>query len=133
MTINEALYGYLSGYAGLVALIATRAYSLVAPQNVTKPYVRFQRIDTPREYSHQGYSGLAHPRFQFSVFAETPESAKAVVDQVRTALQGYVGTMGGSGGVTVQAAMVVDERDNYEPDTKLYREDIDVILWHAET
>jgi len=130
MTIEEELYDYLSVYAGLAALVGTRIYRDRFPDNVVKPAIKYQRIDTQREYSHQGYSGLARPLFQFSCFGESQPATKAAIDQVRIALQGYAGTMGN---VLVQGAIVVDERSDYEPDTRLFRYDIDVQIPHDET
>lgn len=132
MTMEEALYAYLSTYAGLTALIGTRVYPFVLPQNAAKPAVTFQRVDTPREYTHDGYAGLAHPRFQFACFALSQPASAAVAEQIRLALQGYTGTMGGVGGVVVQFAVVVDQRDGYENDTKLFSTALDVIIWHEE-
>ncbi len=132
MTIEEGLYSYLSGYAGLTALVGTRIYPLVMPQNVTMPAIRYQRISSSRIYSHDGPNKLTHPRFQFSCFAESYATAKAVANQVRFALAGYQGTMGGAGGVTVQFAIVDDEVDLYEDETKLHHVAVDVVVWHEE-
>lgn len=141
ISIEEALFRYLSGYAGLSELVGDRIYPDVLPQKVTMPAVKHQRIDTPREYSHSGDSNLAHPRFQFSGFALTKPAAKAVADQIRAAfnaynqgrLNGTIVAMGGAGGVDVQFCQVEDERSDYEPETLLFRTDVDVILWQAET
>lgn len=140
MTLEEALYTHLSGYAGLTALVSTRIYPDEMPQGCAKPAVVYQRIDTPREYTHDGPAHLAHPRFQFTAWAlpsataSGSTTAKAVADQIRAALDGYTGTMGGAGGVAVQAVFVADERSGFEMDgqTRLHSYQLDVILWHEE-
>jgi len=95
--LEESLYSYLVNYTGLVALVSDRVYPFVMPDDATLPNVTFQRIDTPRELSHDS-SGigneLAHPRFQFDAWAETYASAKAINEQVRAALNGKRGLIG---------------------------------------
>jgi len=95
--LDESLYSYLYNYAGLFSLVAGRVYAFQMPQAVTLPCVTFQRIDTPRDLTHDT-SGigneLAHPRFQFDAWAETYASAKAINDQIRAALNGKSGLIG---------------------------------------
>jgi len=95
--LDESLFSYLANYAGLVSLVSTRVYPFSMPDDATLPCVTFQRIDTPRELSHDS-SGigneLAHPRFQFDAWAETYASAKAINDQIRAALNGKTGLIG---------------------------------------
>jgi len=132
MIIEEALYAYLTNYAELTALVGDRIYPVILPQNTTLPAVTFQRISGIREYSQSGPSGLAHPRFQFSCWAEKYEEAKAVAEQIRLALEGYKGMMGGSDGVRVDAIYVEDDHDIYDPETKEYHVALDAIIWHEE-
>jgi phage tail sheath gpL-like len=104
--LDESLFSYLSNYAGLTALVSTRVYAFQIQQGATLPCVTFQRIDTPRELTHDASgtgSDLAHPRFQFDVWAETYAAAKAINDQVRAALNGKTGLIGSQ----VETATVV--------------------------
>lgn len=132
MIIEEALYSYLSGYAGLSARIGTRLYPLRLPENVTYDAATYQRISGPRVHSHSGASGLAAPRFQLDCYSETYLGAKNTAAQVRIALDGYKGTMGGAGGVSVQSCLVQDDRDFYDADLRVYRVSLDVVIEHAE-
>ena len=133
MSISTGLYAYLTGYAGLTALIVKRLYPLVLPQGVTLPAVRYQRISTSRLRSHSGPSGLAYPTFQFSVHAGTAASADAVAAQLTAALECYQGPMGaGALGATVQAAFVVGDVDDYDAETGQYMRHVDAIIWHEE-
>lgn len=132
MEIEEALFKHLKSFAGLFALVSSRIYPMVMPQKTTMPTVTFQRISTPREYAHDGYSGLAHPLFQISCWAEKYSIVRAVAKQVRLALQAYVGTMGGVGGVEVQASFQENERDFYDSEAGLYHVPVDFRIWHKE-
>lgn len=132
-TIDEGLIAYLGAYAGLTSLISNRVYLMRIPQGATLPCLTVTRISTPREFAMDtsGATGtLAHPRFQFDAWATTYASAKAINDQVRAALMGHTGTTGT--GITIRAALVLDERADYETDTKYYRSQSDYVIWHEE-
>jgi hypothetical protein len=131
--LDEGLYTYLSTYAGLVSLVSTRVYPFVIPEGATLPCVTFQRIDTPRELTHDTSgigSSLAHPRFQFDAWATTLSSAKAIGEQIRAALSGKTGSI--ATGVTINASLVDNERPSYEAETKLFRNSLDFIIWHTD-
>ncbi len=133
MTIEEALYSYLKGYAGLAALVSTRIYPLILPQDSTFPAVTYQRISGPRIHTMGNDPGLAYPRFQVSCWGKTYASAKAVAAQVIAALQNQRNTTwGGTGGVMVQASILESDRDLYEPDTQVYHVPVDVTIWFIE-
>ena len=132
MLLEQALYSYLSGVAGLTALVSTRIYPLMMPQDVTLPAVTYQRISGPRVHTMGTDPGLESPRFQLSSWASSYSSVKAVAEQVRLALQDYAGTMGGAGGVVVQRAFLEGDQDFYEPDTLIYQVASDFIIWAEE-
>jgi len=134
ITIEEGLQAFLAANAGLVALISGRVYHRALPQGVVLPALTWQRISTPRLAAHDtsGSTGTAHPRFQFDAWATTYASAKAITDALRAALNGYKGTMGALNPVTVQGALVDNERENSDPDTGLEWISSDYIIWHEE-
>ncbi len=127
--IEEALYTHLISHAGLTAIVGNRIYPVLLPQDVTFPAVTYQRISTVREYAQEGPSGLAHPRFQFSCWAETYEEAKAVAEQIRFALSGYKGTINN---VRIDAVYIEDDNDIYDPETNIYHVALDATIWHEE-
>jgi hypothetical protein len=122
----------LNATAGLTALVSTRIYFVKAPQDVTNPYVVVSKISGVREHAHEGASGLAHPRFQCSVFATTYKEAKSIAVQIQTALQGHSGTIGGAGGVEVNGIFYDDEVDFWEEEHGLYHIAMDFRIWHNE-
>ena len=135
-TLEEGLGSYLSTYAGLVALISDRVYSMKIPQDEPLPLLTYQRISTPRELTHQssGATGdLASPRFQFDAWAVSQKAAKLIVDQVRAALHGKTGAIGTApNNITIRAGLVDSEVPEYIPDARLYRCRSDYIIWHQE-
>lgn len=134
--LEEALLSYLTGYAGLTALISDRVYFMRIPQGATLPCVTFQRISTQRETTMQssGATGdLARPRFQFDVWGTTAAAVKPITDQIRAALNGKTGTIGsGAYVLTIRAALVDNEDDEYNPEVNLYRSRSEYVIWHEE-
>ncbi len=134
--LEEGLYSYLSGYAGLTALIGTRIYPVRLPQGALLPCLTYQRMTTPRIMTHDtsGMSGtLAEPRLQFDAWAETYKECKDITDQVRAALNGKTGSIGTSpNAVTIRAALVDNELSEYYADVELYRIMSDYIIWQEE-
>ncbi len=131
-TIEQALKEYLTGYAGLAAIVAGRVYALITPDKPAKPYVVFQRISTPREHSQSGPSALVQPRFQIDCWGDSYETCKQAIDQVRFALDGYKGVMGVTYPVTVYDAFCEGDKDTYDHPTRLYGAMIDVRIRHEE-
>lgn len=125
MGVESDLYGYLSTYAGLTALISTRIYPLVAPQNVTKPYCTYQKISLERKYSHQGFSDLQRPRLQVSCYGETYGQARTVADQLIVALEAWPGA------ANIQAVFVENEIDLYDYDTGLHYTPVDFYCYYG--
>lgn len=131
MKIEAALFSRVTTYAGFAALCGTRVYPIVLPQNPTLPAVTFQRISAVREQIFGGSAGLAHPRFQFTVWASTYASSRDVAEQLRLALDGYYGLMGGAGGVQADATLV-GEQEFFDPETGWYQTMMDFEVWHQE-
>jgi len=137
MTLKEALYSRLSGYAGLSALVSDRIYPGEIPQDDDLPAVTVQRISRRRLRTSGTDPDLSASRFRVRSWAETVAGAEEIAVQVKGALQDYTGTMGGAGGVVVQRSFFDNEGDElplYDPETKKLTEGIwqDFIIWAEE-
>ena len=135
-TVEQSLESYLTGYAGLSALVSNRVYPITIPQGKPLPCVTYQRIDTPRILA-QGDSGatgtLARIRIQFNSWAATLSEAMDIAYQLRAALNGKRGSMGTAPyNITARAILVDNELQDYEPETQLYRVISDFIVWIEE-
>jgi hypothetical protein len=132
MIIEEALFAHLTSDSDVSALVGTRVYPLVAPQDAELPLLVYQRISTPRVRSQSGPSGLAHPRFQITARATSVSQLRDLANKVRIALDGFKGVMGGASGVNVGAIFQDNERDGYGETTMEYSVQMDFIIWHRE-
>ena len=130
MTIEAALYSYLSTYSGLTALTGTRIYPIMIAQEAVMPAVAYQLVDDLPVHSG-GADLIVHAaRFQFSCYGTSYLNACAVAAQIKAALQDYSGTMGGAGGVTVQRSFLEMTTDLYDEDMRRCGRACDFIIWH---
>ena len=128
-TIEAAQYAYLVADADLAALVGTRLYPLLIPQEAALPAVAYQRISGPRILAHDGPTGAAEARIQYTITGASYSSAKAVAAAIRRAVDGYAGQMAD---VTVEVAHVLNELDSFEFDILGYPVRLDVRFLYRE-
>lgn len=125
-----ALYVYLQSVPPLVALVADRVYPSRMPTGPVFPLVVYHRISTSgRELSHSGPDGLAVPRIQLDVWAQDPDTADAVAEELRIALHGHRGAMGD---LEVGSVQIANDLDADEAETGLFRRILDALITHEE-
>jgi hypothetical protein len=86
MTIQSDLFAALGQYAGLSALVGTRIYPDVAPEDVVRPYVVWQEVATVPVNGIDGHHSLNNYRIQIVSLDTTALRARAVAVQVRAAM-----------------------------------------------
>jgi len=87
MLVPEAQIGWiLDNDAALSALIGSRIYPLVVPQDATRPAIAYQRISGPRTYSHDGPT-IAFARFQLTCEGNNYMQACQVAAAARVAME----------------------------------------------
>lgn len=87
MTAEFGIYDLLKGLAG------GRVYALRAPQNVTTPFIIYQRVSSGRWRSINAPSGLEQATIQIDVYADNFAATKALAIQIEDILDGYRGTV----------------------------------------
>ena len=125
MTLEDTLYDLLSGTAAITTLVSDRIYEMRRDQGSGLPALVYWRVSGPRVHSHDGASGLAHPRFQVDCWATTPSGANALAEAVRTAVDAY-----STGDIKV--AFLVNEQAAYEDETGEFFKILDFMFWHGE-
>ena len=111
MSIETEIFTRLTTFAGLSALIATRAYPNVMPQGVTYPAVTYRRVSATRFPAMGADTGLVRARFQVDSWAVDYAGVRVVAEEVRKALQRWTNPTG----TVVQDTFVVNEIDLFEP------------------
>ena len=128
MDITQIIYTRATTHAGTTALIGTRFYPGILPQNATLPAVTYQKISDPMvKRVMAGVTNVRYPRVQLDVWAATYAQCEAVAVQLRTAFQDYATS---SGGLTLAFTIVDSEFDNHEADNQLFRRTMDLRLWY---
>ena len=131
MNLEEGIYTELSTDSGVTAIAGTRGYPLVIPQDASLPAWAYQRISGPRVLAHDGPTGLAQARVQFTCTAGSYDEAKSLANAIRGALDGFKGMLGG--GVFVGYAHVENEIDGYQSASSLVTVRLDVNFLYKET
>lgn len=128
MTIAVLLQDALEENAGVAALTSTRIYPLILPQNPTMPAITYQRISGTGQ---DGTSTLRQSRWQVNCWSKRRDGAggygevQQLATAVKAALEEYIELSQTPG---INMARVVNELDDYEDETQVYRVIIDVIL-----
>lgn len=132
MRIEQALIKHLLANPGVTTLVKDRVHLKKYPQRGELPAIVIHKVSGPREHSHDGPSALAHPRYQFDIYAKDAQAANDLAEKVRLALDGYKGTMGGVDGVRVDGVFLEDERDDYDDGAEVQACSLDFTVWHGE-
>jgi hypothetical protein len=132
---EASLFSLLStGAVG--AIVGTRVYPDILPQNVTYPAVRVQRISTARSQYRDltGRGNYASPRIQIDCYALSRSAALALAQAVFDMLEGYHNTIAG---LRIDAISTEDEGASAETDigpngAVVFGQRLDVIVFHPE-
>ncbi|MBI9042924.1 MAG: DUF3168 domain-containing protein [Anaerolineaceae bacterium] len=110
MPYEKALKALVLADAGVAALIGTRFYPLVIPQDTVLPACAYQLLTTGRDYTHEGQCEFTEPRIQVTISANSYVEAKAVAAALRPVLSSFSGVISGE---TVQGIFLENEYDGY--------------------
>jgi len=92
--ITGSIRTLLLANTSVSALVSTRAYSDVLPQNAAMPALTYSLIvESPNEHLG-GIVDLSRATIQVDCFGITRSSANALADAVRIAIEMYRGTVG---------------------------------------
>lgn len=127
MSLESALYTHLVNDTAVAALVSTRIYPLVTPQDALLPAIAYQVIDDVPVYTHQSASGQSRSRVQL-----TMQGTYSQVVALRYAVQQAVHTFTGDGVIDVQAATVEAVRDGYAETFERATRRMDVMIWYYD-
>lgn len=114
--IEAELYNHLKNDVALSALVGTRIYPLVAPQDVLKPYLIYNEILGNDKQCIDGGIYQTDTRFQIDCWSLKYSEIKQLKDLVKDAIIGF------------KSSNSITTFGDYEEDTQLYREIIDFKL-----
>lgn len=114
--IETELFTRLKDDVSISALVGTRIYPKVAPQNAQTPYIVYHVIN---DNSNQCLGGSIYQndvRFQIDCWSLKYSEVKQIREAVKSSLIGF------------KSSNNINCMDDYESETKLYREIIDFKL-----
>jgi hypothetical protein len=124
---EDAIFAYLSTEPQVSDLVETRIYPGKLPEPTTFPAIVWHRISARRTRTYdkfESFDAFATIRVQFDCWAEEPggyDTAVEVGEALLGALSGYGGMMSG----TLITAHPLNEFDDHDSDTKLFRRSLD--------
>jgi len=130
MSISQALRAFLLAQPSIVALVGTRIYPQVLPQQPTYPAITYAQVSGVRMQILEGPAGRARPRITINSWGESHESMDALAGALRAALDGYAGPMGD---LSVGAVVLDNEFEVFEEEARVHRKLQDYIISHLES
>jgi hypothetical protein len=121
--LEESIFAHLSTSTALTAMVSTRIYPAMLPENCELPALSYQRISNTPQNTMSGHSGLDNPRIQIDCWATSYGDAKAIGDKTRKAM----------GAATTFRALQLSDQDIIEPELEIYRVSMDFSCWFAST
>ena len=125
MPFENALYNFLSANLTIPDEITANK----TPQSTQNNYLQYQRIDSNRDYAHDGSLKLVFADYQFDAYSTRKSNAIAIKKDLQEKLEDFNGYMGD---YRVQGVFLTNEFDLYEDDTKLYREEVEYRIQYKE-
>jgi hypothetical protein len=100
-----------------------RVYPDFLAERATMPALVFQMIDSHHDYvMDPAPINIEYPRVQIDVYSNDAVQRETIAGYVKTALDGFQGTMGGT---TVGLVMYDNEQNEFLPDSLQYRKMLD--------
>ena len=125
MGVRESIYKRNTTHEGLLALIGTRCYPQLLPDNAKLPCVVYNLIGTPPNNYGDHDASPPDPwttRIQMDAYATTSDGVHAVGEQLFNAWEGY------HSGTAVGWAWVKNQIDSYDLGLNLYRQMTEVVI-----
>lgn len=126
MAIESDLVAVLTGDAGIAALVGQRVYPLVLPQNPTLPAIVYQEVQGTARAGADGDMGQRESRFLVSWWASSFSAVKVGKGLMLGLLSGY------SGG-DIERIEVDGLRDDYDPETNRFRQQVELVVYWIES
>lgn len=123
MSIGILLRNQLVADSGVAALVVGRIYPLQLPQTPTYPAISYQRISNTGQ---NGSTTLRESRWQINCWAATYAGAVSLAEAAKSAMEEHSDTTETPG---IKFSRVVNEIDDFDPETEAYRVILDAMLF----
>lgn len=124
-TLEAALVDHLTNDGAVSAIVDDRVMPLRIPEGTVYPAITYQRISAVRTYTYDAAS-WARARMQVDCWATTANVAMTLGEAVLAALTDVLDDLPHG------SSFNVNEFDDYEPATKLFRRSLDFHMSYAD-
>lgn len=115
--IEEAVYTALTASGTLTALVSTRIYPFMLPQEIVLPAIVFFRVSGLRTPVMGVDLGLMESRIQVIIWADSLLATRTISDAVRGVMERWRAT---HGSVVIKDSLLDSESDGYNDDIEGY-------------
>jgi hypothetical protein len=129
VTIEEGLFTFVTAQVDVAAIIGTRFYAVVIPQEPPYPVIVHQRMAGPRERAADGPTSSVESTYALTCWAKSYAEATTLARVLRKALDG---TRGPLGDVSIGWATAEEGQDLYEETLKLFGRVVQLSIQHTE-
>lgn len=117
MTIESCIAKALVDDSGVHAVCADRIYPVIAPQDIVKPFIVYERLSVEEEQTHDGVTWLQMGRFRFTCGGLKYADVVAADAALRSALYGGVS---GDGSVAIIASFFEQPDDSFFLESNMF-------------
>lgn len=133
MIIETALYKELTvEQAAVIAIAGTRGYPVFIPLDASRPAWSYQFFRYPGDLAHDTTTAIEKARVQITCTATTYLVARNLATAIRTALHGFTGEFGGTGGASVNYCECSALMDGYNFNSEKHTVRVDAYLTYFE-
>ena len=133
MSAEAVMYALMTGAGPVTAIVSTRIYPVVLPQNVAMPALVLEHISTYRPPVIDAYAGthMAQTRIQCNCLAVDHTTCRSLATAVRQAAQFQRGTIAG---VLVHSVLHAGEGPaTYDADSGVFHQPVDFIVTYQQS
>jgi len=127
--IEEAIRNKLLNDANVSALVGTRIYTNEIPQKPTYPVILYEQINSERDFTMQGPSGIVTTSIQIRAYDSNYSGVKDLTTKIRQVLNGLTETILG---VNIFGIFLQNESDEYDEDLEINSTILDYSISHDE-
>lgn len=107
---ENAVYHRLVSTPAVARLVGFQVYPVAVPKGAEFPFIVYRRANIARQSTLSGPILMPEVNLQIASWALFYDDARALADEVRLSLNGYIGTLAG---VTIHDVRLVSETDDY--------------------
>jgi len=129
--LESGLISLLKANAGVSSLVATRMYPVLLPDKSTLPAVTYRTLSSLPTYTLTGALGMTTNRIEYTAWATSYLTAKAIIEAIVEALDNYTGTLA-DGTFVSRIWRTGSAVDSFEAEGNLYTCSIDFRITYTE-